>query len=164
MLKSMLIKNNPWPHEPCLREKCAPCASDKEMKGTGCNKRSIIYSTTCNICKLMGKKVQYLGESSRAMMERTREHLEDAGAMVDENKKKRKSHIREHWEDAHGGRKTEFIFKLEKRCRSAFERQLTEAVLISSWKRQGITLLNDKEEYNRCLIHELVVHVGKSQK
>ena len=47
-----------------------------------------------------------------------------------------------------------------KKCGSSFEREIAEAVLIKRWADEGMILLNNKEEYNRCIIPELTVRKG----
>ena len=85
------------------------------------------------------------------MAERAIEHREDT------RNKEKISHIREHKEEYHS-EKTDLPrmkYKVEKRCRTALERQVREAVVIKLMARDGVNLLNNKFEYNRCLIPEI---------
>ena len=49
----------------------------------------------------------------------------------------------------------EFGMRVRKSFRTALERQVGEAIVISRESRAGTTLLNSKGEYNRCTIHRL---------
>ena len=66
--------------------------------------------------------------------------------------------MRTHWEEFHQGNRTEFKFKILRQCRSSFEQELSEAILIKT-ARDG-HLLNNKEEFNRCIIPELTMRKG----
>ena len=107
-MKSLLIRSDPWSHQHCGRSKYTLCFQNKEEKGTNCSKRNIVYSSSCNMRKLGGKKSQYLGESRRSLMESNGEHLRNAG----DDDKKRKSHIRDHCQLEQGGNLTEFRLRI----------------------------------------------------
>ena len=77
----------------------------------------------------------YVGESSRSLYERAREHWEDA------SKLKEGSHIARHWANKHSEDiiPPDFQFRVIKKHRSALERQVHEAVHISK-----VGSLNDR--------------------
>ena len=54
-----------------------------------------------------------------------------------------------------------FSMQVVKQHQSALSRQIGEAVSIRYTKRQGILVMNRKDEYNRCLIPSLEVSGGK---
>ena len=91
----------------------------------------------------MGEKYIYVGETSRSLAERAREHKEDG---VQE---KEHSHIYCHQEDRHKGEDPiRMKFENDTTCRSAFERQVRETVRIKLLTKSGAHLLNNKIEYN----------------
>ena len=55
----------------------------------------MVYTSNCMKCKEAGKTVQYIGETSRSIAERNKEHQEDS---VNSSKR---SHITEHVLAAH---------------------------------------------------------------
>ena len=123
----------------------------------------MVYENICTICNPDAKKKGplkeakkeipslYVGETSRSIYERSREHWSDW------RRKEDKSHIAKHQEQAHeGAREPEFIMKVVKSYRSALSRQIGEAVRIRRRGGDG-RILNSKAEYSRCRIPRLVV-------
>ena len=103
-----------------------------------CKKRNIIYESICSICNPGAKKKGplktydgskpslYVGETTRSLMERAKEHLADFGAQS------QKSHIWKHQLESHGGSQDQaFIFKVVETPKNALSRQIGEAVKIS---------------------------------
>ena len=78
--------------ESCQREDCPPCSSKEENK-TGCKQQSIVYKSRCALCNgeessrqeglETRRKGIYIGESSRSLHERSKEHVADARAFRD---------------------------------------------------------------------------------
>jgi hypothetical protein len=91
----------------------------------------------------------YMGESSRSLYERAREHWTDADKRVEE------CHMMEHQNASHRGEDgaPTFKFKLVKGFRTALERQLREAVRI----QQRGQVLNKRGEFNRCKLTRMDV-------
>ena len=129
-----------------------------------CTKQSVVYENVCHQCvpsargekelreeELQGEQpVLYVGESSRSITERSREHwtLYKKGG--------EDSHIAKHQELVHGGGRAEFTMRLVGSYRSALSRQIGEAIRIR--RRGGLgSILNSKSEYNRCHIPRLRV-------
>ena len=84
----------------------------------------------------------YVGESSRSMYERTKEHIADARAGNED------SHIAKHWAEQHRGEdmpKYPFQFKIIKSFQDSLSRQVSESVRIDM--RNGV--LNSKAVYSR---------------
>ena len=157
-LEEILHKSNPWEDSDCQRETCKPCEStvnSENQKFKNCKKRSVVYKTYCNTCKMHEiKKIQgnnsgennnvnkrkrnekelenikvftYIGETSRSAMERGEEHMKDLEFY------REKSHMLKHIVEFHpDSDPTEIEFKMEilSSHKSAFERQIREAVLI----------------------------------
>ena len=117
-----------------------------------------MYQTICKLCKLEGEQVSYIGETSRSLYERTREHLRD---YWDD---KSKSHMREHFQEQHRDEVSKctadreimerFEVKIVEKYRTALTRQVGEAIHIRGARG---ALLNDRDEYNRCELPKLSV-------
>ena len=70
-VKNILWKPDPWGSE-CKEIACKVCKEGDEKRI--CNRRNIVYRSTCLICKDQGKKSIYIGETSRTLLERAGEH------------------------------------------------------------------------------------------
>ena len=83
----------------------------------------------------------YVGESSRSLYERTKEHMDDAKKDAPE------SHIRKHWRECHSEmvEMPVFKFKIVKSFRDSLSRQVAEGVRIDL--RVGV--MNSKTVYSR---------------
>ena len=100
----------------------------------------------------------YIGETSRSAYERGQEHSKDLEF------KRHKSHMLKHCVNHHDGMNPEnvkFGMKILSSHKTAFERQIREAVLIE--KNAGPTLMNSKTEYNRCSIPRIVIKMGNEE-
>ena len=131
-LKSMIWKADPWGGIQCWDLDCPVC--EHEQKKRICRVSNVVYISTCMDCQEEGRKCSYIGETSRSLAERAREHKEDAGKTVE------LSHIRDH-KDAHHrkvSRMPRMKYKIDKRCKSALERQVREAVIIKLQGREGV--------------------------
>ena len=92
----------------------------------------------------------YVGESSRSMYERTKEHIADARAGNED------SHIAKHWAEQHRGEdmpKYPFRFKIIKTFQDSLSRQVSESVRIDL--RKGV--LNSKTVYSRNKLPRLEI-------
>ena len=112
------------------------------------------------LCKAAGTNTRYIGESARTLLERSREHQEDA---LTTNLQGRTSHMKSHFSSEHPGELAEvlegFQMNITKRASSPLERQVREAIEIA--RATGGTLLNSKEEYNRCLLPVMILEGPK---
>ena len=159
-LRSKFPLSTLWEGSKCGRKDCTTCNQNAE-KIPHCTKTSVVYENICQRCnkEAGGKKdlenvVEdsiYVGESSRSIYERSKEHWEDWRS------KSSKSHILKHQELAHGGAEDPlFIMRPVKYFRTALSRQVGEAVRIM--RRGGAcSILNSKSEYDRCRIPRLVM-------
>ena len=92
-----------------------------------------------------------MGESSRSIFERSKEHWSDYRSNKD------KSHILKHHQIAHGGvGEPGFIMRTVSFYRTALARQVGEAVHIRRRGGAG-SILNSKSEFDRCKIPRLTV-------
>ena len=150
MVKRILHKSNPWAGGNCGRGACLIC---RQEKGGDCKKRNITYKTQCLQCQESGKMRQYFGESARTGFERGQEHQNDY------SKNQEDSHMLKHWQEDHSGEeKPAFSMQVLRGHKSAFVRQIHEAVLI---EMNVETILNSKGEYNRCQLPRLGVKMGE---
>ena len=113
-----------------------------------------MYQNLCLTCQEGGKKVLYIGETRVSGFERCNQHHKD-----EVGKHPEKSHIHVHKSEEHPDMdpdKVRFQFKILKKIRTPFQRQITEAVLIRLKTRENKeTLLNNKQEFSRCVLPEL---------
>ena len=73
-MKEVLCNPTPWTGEHYERKGCHPCKS----KEGACKKVNVTYKWTCLTCLGdRGKRVLYIGESSRSLWDMTQEHLDD---------------------------------------------------------------------------------------
>ena len=161
MIKRMVVKTNPWAEGSCGRQECLIC---RHEKGAGeCSKRSVTYRTRCEVCHERREKEKegearemvYIGESARTGYERGQEHEADYSTAAAD------SHMYKHWQTDHQDEdRPTFSMKILKRHKSAFVRQISEAVLIEMHCEKD-TILNSKSEYNRCQIPRLSVKMGE---
>ena len=190
-LEEILHKSNPWENADCERDICKPCESSSKSENPSfknCKKRSVVYRTYCNTCKVNEikklsehetgenknekkrkrgereidniKLFTYIGETSRSAMERGAEHMKDLEFH------REKSHMLKHIVEFHpDSDPSEIEFKMEiiSSHKSAFERQLREAVLIE--RNLGLFSMNSKLEYSRTVIPTIKIKMGnKSEK
>ena len=93
-LKNLLWCADPWGGIPCTSLDCPVCTSDQETQI--CKVPNIVYLNTCLICKEEGVTAQYVGETSRTLYERGKEHHADA-----RKKNSDRSHIGTHMLEYH---------------------------------------------------------------
>ena len=92
-----------------------------------------------------------MGESSRSIMERSKEHWAGYVGAKEDN------HILRHQQITHrGADPPKFVMRVVSHHRSALERQVSEAVRIRRRGGAG-NILNSRAEFNRCHIPRLVV-------
>ena len=161
-LGSLLSNKHLWSGVPCGRGNCRPCAQPEDKKEP-CKARNIVYESECTWCNEPGsrkladkeglreRKEQanlYVGETARSISERAGEHWEGAMGGKEEN------HMLEHLAASHEDHRVpSFRFRVVKKCRTALERQVREAVRI---EMRG-NVLNKKGMFNRCKLTRMIV-------
>ena len=70
--------------------------------------------------------------------------------------------MQRHADEAHEG-VADFSVKVLRTHRSAITRQINETVVIKCKTLEGAHLLNSKTEYNRCILPELTVEIGRNK-
>ena len=159
-LADILSNKNLWQGSACGRKHCHPCKQESE-KREDCAKENVLYESRCTQCNGMEKGKEetdikdnrdtasiYVGETSRSLMERAREHH------ADYRKNKEDSHMTKHWANSHPGPvKPKFHQYVIASFKSSLDRQVAEAVRI---QHRG-QVLNSVGVYNRSKLTRLVV-------
>ena len=161
-LQSMFPLTNLWEGVSCGREgECTTCYQGAEAL-PDCTRQSILYENICTSCvpgatgrrpveDIPGDKaVLYVGETSRSILERSREHWDGY------KKQKQDNHIWKHQMMEHNGEQANFTMRVVGSHRSALSRQVGEAVRIRRRGGEG-NILNSRAEYNRSHIPRLQV-------
>ena len=123
--------------------------------GGDCESESVNYTIECLECKKKGVQVEYVGETSRTIYERGKQHLGDlvgkvAGKPLWEHcKEDHEGEIRQEW----------FKMNLTQKHRTALQRQIKEALSIEG--SMADIILNKKCEWNGSRIPRLRVEVGE---
>ena len=146
-LKSQFPQSSLWDGAPCGRENCITCTQGAEMLPP-CTRKSLVYENVCSICNKGAKDKGelkdvdplipsvYVGETSRTVQERAREHW---AATRGSSKEVEGSHMVKHMQQYHDGREPEFIMRVVEFHRSALSRQTGEAVRIMRRGEQGVS-------------------------
>ena len=145
----LLGRSNPWAKEwQCPRTNCLPCKGryllsteeDSRKSGEGppmprpgkeetlsvpkCTGEGIGYYLECWTCRLQGKEIKYVGESSRSAFQRGKEHSKEIGEA-------RKTHpMTQHFQEKHQGQQQEVLMRTVRQARTALEWQVWESVMI----------------------------------
>jgi hypothetical protein len=148
----------------CGRLDCQPCESRTE-KRPNCKAQSILYESKCVICNPSDtsnhqehpRRGVYIGESSRSLYERSKEHLKDAESFDPG------SHIVKHWMLEHPDERDcpGFSFSIMSRFRDCLSRQVAEAISIQYTKDQ---ILNSKNEYMANCLTRICIEENKFEK
>ena len=166
---------NPWAGAGCSREDCHSCnQGGKQDKKEDCFRRNILYESRCGVCEdrremagdtNMGKKRKrmdlsepniYVGETSRSLYERTKEHIRDGQNRAED------SHIAKHWEQVHGGEEMpEFRFRIVRSFKDSLSRQVAESIRIDL---RGEQVLNSRTVYSRNRLPRLEVEKPEWEK
>ena len=131
----------------------------------------MLYDNVCAVCipqaiskeKIkkqdlkVGRPALYVGESSRSIAERGREHW----ASYRGNKED--SHMLKHQVMEHGAAPAKFILRVVGSYQTALPRQVSEAVRIRRRGGEG-SILNSHAEHNRCHIPRLRVEEEEESK
>ena len=150
-IKNLVQKSNPTRTAGCSNEDCLAC-SDIRGGGGDCLKSNVTYELECKLCP-GNEKCIYVGETSRNLYTRAKEHYEKYKSV----QRNHSSFIKQHQVDVHEDQPAEFKAKMTGSFRDCLSRQVTEAVLI---RRSDRPILNTKSEWHQPALwrvqHELV--------
>ena len=162
-LGSKFPLNTLWAGEKCGRTDCITCEQGGEEQLPACTKSNLVYENICASCNpgASGKLDQaeirvdiptvYVGETSRSIYERSREHWEGV------KKGSNKNHMVKHQLLEHAGEPDpNFQMKVRGFFKTALARQVAEAVYIRRRGGEG-AILNSKGEFSRSYIPRLQV-------
>ena len=142
-------KSEPLRNRSCGRDNCLCCSSGKPGN---CEVNSVGYRIQCKICQRAGLRAIYEGESGRNSYSRGLEHQQN---LQDE---KEDSPLWKHCTLEHNNEKVEFSMKTLKGYKSCLDRQVNEAVRVTSSRAH--TLLNSKNEFHQTPIIRVVAASG----
>lgn len=142
-------KPEPLRKPECGREKCLCCSSGNPG---GCEINSVGYKIWCGGCQRAGVEVKYDGETGRNAHSRGLDHQRDLEGEKDE------SPLWKHCQLEHDEEKQEFKMEVLKSFKSCLERQINEAVRITSSKAD--IQMNSKSEFHQAPIVRVVAARG----
>ena len=132
--------SNLWGGAKCGRQGCTTCEQDVEEL-PDCTKKNLVYENICVSCNPGAAKkgeleegrvdipTIYVGETSRSIFERSKEHWEGARKGAENN------HMVKHLKMVHEEeQEPKFVMKVIKHYKTALARQIAEAVRI---RRRG---------------------------
>ena len=140
-LKCKLFSSNPCAKEGCSRTDCLPCKSG-EGEGGICHCENVDYGMVCKTCLQQGVSKVYLGESSRTLFQRSKEHW---SAYLG---KTEASDLHKHETEHHQQMPAERKIKVNNYHTKPLRQQIEESVLINN--ARGGQLLNSKSEMTRA--------------
>ena len=151
-LAKLLTKSNPWQPTPCNFQVCQACKGPHPEDNPKCTIRGVTYVNTCLTCKQEGVESVYIGETSRTLRERYGEHH---GGREEAN-----NHMHSHEATHHGGVPANYQAKALKSYKTPMERQIAEAIKIKLLSKTKANIMNNKLEYNACILPELCTLQG----
>ena len=132
--------SNPTATPGCPNQDCLACKGGRGGGGF-CLKSNIQYQLECGQCTGEEKGV-YIGESSRNLYTRSKEHI----GKYRSKKRQAESFIKKHQDEQHGGGEADFKAKVTGVFRDSLSRQVSEGVHI---RRGGRSILNTKSEWHQ---------------
>ena len=118
----------------------------------GCETNSVGYKLACQGCLMAGRSAEYDGEAARNCFTRGLEHQ---GGVRNEREE---SPLWKHCQLVHGGEKQIFSMVVTGSFHSCLERQINEAVRITSSKADIV--MNSKSEFHQAPIVRVVATNG----
>ena len=140
-LKSELQMSNPTATAGCGEEDCIGCNIERG-KGGKCRKNNVNYEIECKLCP-EDKRPVYIGETSRNLYTRGREHVRSGNSRVDSGSGE-SCFIKRHMEEHHEGMRGKFAGRVTHNNKDSLSRQVREGVLI---RRSNRELMNTKSEW-----------------
>ena len=138
MIKHCTQRSNPTASPGCTDPNCVAC-KDGGGRGGNCRRGNVQYQMDCKLCPEDDKSV-YIGETSRNLFTRGREHVDKY-----ENRKE-DSFILRHQEERHDGHPAAFDAEVTAAFRDCLTRQVSEGVHI---RRCKMNTMNSKSEWHQ---------------
>ena len=137
-MRRVLQVSNPLESAGCDSPDCLPC-KDGRGEGGNCRGCGTNYEIECQLCP-DDQKSKYIGESSRNIYTRSKEHVSRyrAGKVT--------SFMAKHQTTAHQGQEGNYKARVTASTRDCLTRQVREAVLI---RRCQVPVLNGKTEWHQ---------------
>ena len=182
-IEDILTNKDPWKTRDCQRPNCFVCmtkVNTGQGKNRDCTRRNITYTLKCLTCeekerqqieaeagdnielkRQLEEKMEtpiYIGETSRSGYERGFEHLNNLTTLSS------KSVMLKHMLSRHEGAdmsQVKWGMFITSYKRTAFERQLEEAVTIERVSRSNSNILNSRSEWAHSALPRLVTRYGK---
>ena len=133
----------------CKREKCLVCTNGEPG---ACERNGQGYRISCIECKLIGKKVDYEGETGRNCYTRGLEHQDDLRL------EKLDTPLWKHCFLEHGGLKVPFYMKPLKGYTTCLPRLANEGVRVTI--NTADILMNSKNEFHQSSITRISIRSG----
>jgi hypothetical protein len=143
-LKAVLQRSNPLETGGCETPDCLPCKHGRG-EGGNCKGCGVNYQLECQLCP-DGERSVYIGESSRNLYTRSKEHLSRYGTG------KTTSFMVKHKNAAHRGEEPVYRAKVTASTRDCLTRQVREAVMI---RRSQVPVLNAKTEWHQPSLYRI---------
>ena len=143
-------KAEPLRNNSCGRHDCLCCSKGKPGK---CEQNSVGYRIKCESCQGAGKFVHYEGETGRSTYSRGLEHQKDIRYKDEE------SPLWKHCLLEHNGVAQSFVMKALGSFKSCLQRQVNEAVRITSSKVE-VFIMNSKNKFHQAPIIRVVTSKG----
>ena len=143
-MRRVLQVSNPMETKGCDESDCLPC-KDGRGEGGNCRGCGVNYEIECEQCP-EGEKAVYIGESSRNLYTRAKEHvsMHRTGEAT--------SFMAKHQASAHPGEEARYKAKVTASTRDCLSRQVREAVLI---RRSPVPVLNGKSEWHQPALYRV---------
>ena len=138
-------RSNPSATPGCQDADCLPC-KDGRGKGGCCRRGNVQYQMECQVCNVTDiqtgrtDKTVYIGETSRNLYTRAKEH-------INKNQSNNgKSYMKKHQEEKHSSQPAVFDAKVTGSYKDCLSRQVAEGVAI---RRCEANVLNSKSEWHQ---------------
>ena len=147
-LRRTLQRSNPTATPGCEDAECIAC-KDERGRGGNCRRNNVNYEIECGLCP-EGQRPVYIGETSRNLYTRAKEHL--GGEQREGTEDNESCFVRKHMEENHRGEESQFRAKVTKSNRDSMSRQVREGVMI---RRSHREMMNSKSEWFQPPIYKI---------
>ena len=139
-VRDMICVANPWKNQRCGGKECEMCGSENTKLHGTCKKEGITYELKCDECEKKGITIKYIGQSSRSICERKKEHDDGQRKMNVENA------LWKHSSNEHEGKQMSYSAKVTGTYKTVMARRISEWVYIAR-ESMKYKLMNSKGEW-----------------